>query len=320
MKSLRMAGTPSGASAAAASRRCSSEPSKRVGSVSTETAAAPARRVGARRGRANRGRRRASAPVRGGAQLELGNDVESARHSLQRRRRRDLGCAPLERRKRLAPPRLRDALRARSAISSKKPLTCALRPARRIARSRASQSAARPLSRVVARACRSPPQSRRRGRRCSRASPHCSASAARCGPRSRRSNTARRAAQFAAASPPLRSSGRHGGNPNSRGSTFKAPHRARRHVVGRERVRWASPHPNRRRRAPPRRARPVMPGQGLRHQLRRGFIVGADQLIARRGRVGQRSEQIEDRAHAERGARWARGPSSPGENRARTKR
>ncbi len=42
MKSLRMVGTPSGASAAAASCRCSSEPSKRVGSVSTETAAAPA--------------------------------------------------------------------------------------------------------------------------------------------------------------------------------------------------------------------------------------------------------------------------------------
>ena len=42
-KSLRMAGTPSGFSTATARRKCSRLPSKRSGSVSTETAAAPPR-------------------------------------------------------------------------------------------------------------------------------------------------------------------------------------------------------------------------------------------------------------------------------------
>ena len=42
-KSLRIAGTPSGKSTALALSKCSSAPSKRVGSVSTDTAAAPPR-------------------------------------------------------------------------------------------------------------------------------------------------------------------------------------------------------------------------------------------------------------------------------------
>ena len=95
---------------------------------------------------------------------------------------------------------------------------------------------------------------RRRGRRCSSASPHCSTSAARCGPRSRPSNTARSAAQFAAASPPLRSSDVQGRSPNSPGSTSGGeprPASRRRRGTGR----WASPRPNRPRRARPRRAR-----------------------------------------------------------------
>ena len=76
---------------------------------------------------------------------------------------------------------------------------------------------------------------------------------------------------------------------------------AARHVEGDERAdgsrlvpaRGAVHHP---------RALDRHPGQGLRHEQSGGLIVRTDQMKARRRGIGERPEQIEHRAHPERGA------------------
>ena len=126
-KSLRMAGTPSGASARAPPARSSSEPSKRLGSVSIDTAAAPALAY----------MRDARAHVlfaclleqthRGRAQFHFGDEVEAA--ELQRGRGRQVRDARAQlalgklrlRGRRARAARCRHALRGNRRSQSRAP-------------------------------------------------------------------------------------------------------------------------------------------------------------------------------------------------------
>ncbi len=301
MKSLRIAGMPSGASMAAAcwemrraTRRnatvgCAGyrgRPAARIWVMRAAQSCAGSRPVHRRREsaasrprwRVEAGRRQARAPGPAG--------VCPARRS----------SAPIDSRRAACTTRCM----LDRAISSRKPLVSWGLGARIAAAARAIRGAW-PLS--MAAPAVSIPEAMEAARPAMNSPrPHCNVSAARCGPRSRASNTACKSGEV------------HGGiatlsdPPSGRATTQKSfgwiswrRMLPAGHIESHER-------PNRRRFVPaggavhhPRALdRPA--GQGPGHQFRRRLIVGADQLKARRRRVGERTEQVEDGAHAERRA------------------
>ena len=204
--------------------------------------------------------------------------------------------------------RCRDALRLRVAMSESRPMAVtATASARSVdaapkAASRSSSRAPSPRSMRVAGARGCAAAASATAPVTSSASAAFSTSASRCGPRSCPSNTARRPAALCAASPPARSAGV---------QRAQAVARADRALVRSTRpgcTSYSSNGPHRRRFVPARlavhdeHALDRHAGQRLRHQLRGVAAVGADQAERRLGRIGQRTEQVEHGAHAERAA------------------